>query len=158
MSMGVRKGRLALGAIAALSAGGCASSGDGATSALDASVAVPGSAGGSRASTPAYALSADELEYSCKQLAGRMQVRILEIRDYNERRHASGLAQVMRAASDDVKGRADQADGSPSAYRRDLAMLEAYNAQLKAKDCSTYDLAEEIRPKDFRETPAVRKR
>jgi hypothetical protein len=32
-------------------------------------------------------------------------------------------------------------------------MLEAYNKQLAVKNCKTYDLDAELKPKDFRETP-----
>jgi hypothetical protein len=38
-------------------------------------------------------------------------------------------------------------------YRRDRALLEAYNRQLSAKRCKTFDLEAELTPKPVRATP-----
>ncbi len=34
-------------------------------------------------------------------------------------------------------------------------MLEAYNKQLAAKNCRSYDLDAELKPKDFRVSPSA---
>jgi hypothetical protein len=43
---------------------------------------------------------------------------------------------------------------SPDArYAHDRAVLEAYNSQLEAKGCATFDLEAELRPGPAGETP-----
>lgn len=100
-----------------------------------------------------YALTPKEKDLSCKQLSGRMQLRILEIRDYNERMQASGLSRAVEAIVSSTVGHGEQAAVSDSKYAEDIAVLEAYNRELAEKGCKSYDLAEELKPKDASVTP-----
>jgi hypothetical protein len=126
---------------------GCAAASPGNTGTLAIS---PAAAQGPQAG---YILSADELELNCKQLTGRMQIRILEIRDHNERMHASGFSNFMQSVTTALGD--DAGEAKDKAYARDMAMLEAYNRQLAAKGCKSYDLAEELKPKDVMVTPTA---
>jgi len=138
--------RFLIGAMIAL--GGCASAGSLSSGTVPEAPLSTGSTGG-------YALSASEKELSCKQLAGRMQVRILEIRDYNARMQSSGFSNLVQTAVSSTIGGPTRGTNPSGAYARDVAMLEAYNAELARKGCKSYDLAAELQPKDVRETPTA---
>jgi hypothetical protein len=100
-----------------------------------------------------YVLSAQELALSCRKLTGRMQVRILQIRDYEQRAKPSPASRLAQQAATSLHG-GSRHDIDPEAeYRRDRAMLEAYNRRLAAKNCKTFDLEAELKPKPIRETP-----
>jgi hypothetical protein len=103
----------------------------------------------------AYVLSANELDYDCKQLTGRMQIRILAIRDYNTENNSSLAARALQSGSAVALGGSKAGTQPDRDYTRDRAMLEAYNRQLAAKSCKTYDLDAELQPKDFRVTPTA---
>ncbi len=102
-----------------------------------------------------YVLSADEQKFDCKQLTGRMQIRILEIRDYNERNNASLASRALKSAIKPLFGGGTRGNDPGADYAKDRAMLDAYNKQLGGKSCKTYDLDAELKPKDFTETPTV---
>lgn len=106
----------------------------------------------SPAGQPGYPLSAEELRYDCKKLTGTMQIRILAIRDEQQRDPSTVLSRALNAALGGFSGSTTGADPE-GRYAKDVAMLKAYNAQLAAKGCKTYDLKAELVPKDFRETP-----
>jgi hypothetical protein len=84
-----------------------------------------------------------------------MQIRILEIRDYNERNNPTLVSQALKSAVKPVFGGGTRGNDTAGDYAKDRAMLDAYNKQLAAKSCKTYDLDAELKPKDFRETPTV---
>lgn len=102
-----------------------------------------------------YGLSATELEYDCKQLTGRMQIRLLAIRDYSATNNTTAASRALQSGSTATFGGTSVGTDPSGAYARDVAMLEAYNRQLAAKNCNTFDLASELQPKDFRETPTA---
>ena len=135
-------------AIAVLSFAGCAGSGTGLTSGISPPESEP-----SYSPSGGYVLSADEQQMDCKKLTGRMQIRILEIRDYNERQQATMLSRALQSGVALVTGGSKTGSDPNGDFTRDRAMLAAYNKQLAAKDCKTYDLDAELKPKDFRETP-----
>jgi hypothetical protein len=105
-----------------------------------------------------YTLSADELKLSCKKLTGRMQVRILQIRDYDQRKKPSATSRLAQQATGSLYGSAPSGSEPEAEHRRDLAMLEAYNRHLATKRCKTFDLEAELRPKPVRETPTPTQR
>lgn len=97
----------------------------------------------------AYKLSAEEQGYDCKRLTGRMQVRLLQVRDYDPARKPSAFSQGVRSAADPVAsvllGKSAAYGSDPSRQRdNDIAMLRAYNAQLAAKKCKTFNLDAEL--------------
>lgn len=101
-----------------------------------------------------YQLSAEEQDLDCKSLTGRMQVRILQIRDHETQSKSTAAARTMQSASTQVFGGSTFGADPDAQYAKDRAMLEAYNKQLAAKDCSTFDLASELMPKPITATPA----
>lgn len=107
------------------------------------------------ASTGTHVLSADEQALECKQLMGRMQIRILEIRDYNERNRTTMASRALQTGVTTVVGGSEAGLDPTGQYAKDRAMLEAYNKQLVAKGCKSYDLEAELQPKDFHISPAA---
>lgn len=100
-----------------------------------------------------YTLSADEKALDCRKLSGRMQIRILQIRDRSGGYGATWASRGMQTATGAVLGGTAYGTNVDAQRARDLAMLEAYNAELKAKNCPVFDLAEELKPKPVDATP-----
>jgi hypothetical protein len=105
-----------------------------------------------------YVLSAQELKLSCRKLTGRMQVRILQIRDYEQRTKPSASSRLAQQAATSLHGGSRRGIDPDAEYRRDRAILEAYNQRLAAKKCKIFDLEFELKPKSPRETPTPTKR
>ncbi len=132
---------------------GCASAGD----TLQVSSVGPGGQPPrpepSQVTTVGYTLTDEEKELDCKKLTGRMQVRILQIRDFNEREQTSTVSHSLQQAATAIFGGSKEGVAPAERYARDRAILEAYNQQLAAKGCRTFDLESELQPKDAKETP-----
>jgi hypothetical protein len=94
---------------------------------------------------PSYQLSEQEKKYDCKKLTGAMQVRILQIRDYDSRNKTTLAARGMQGVATPIWGGTTEGLDPDGQHRRDLAMLEAYNGLLAAKNCKTFDLAAELK-------------
>lgn len=92
-----------------------------------------------------YKLSQDEQGLDCKKLSGRMQVRILQIRDYETRAKTTALSRTLQTATTTVIGGSQVGTDPDGRYAKDRAMLEAYNKQLAAKGCHTFDLEAELK-------------
>jgi hypothetical protein len=116
------------------------------------SARAPGAAGNHRQSG-GYVLSAQELKLSCRKLTGRMQVRILQIRDHAQRARLSAASRLAHQAAMSLYGGPRHGIDPDAEYQRDRAMLEAYNQQLAAKRCKTFDLEAELTPKPVWDTP-----
>jgi hypothetical protein len=101
----------------------------------------------------AYQMTPAELALDCKKLTGKMQLRILMIRDQNERLNPSKTAQVTQKIMAPVFGGSSYGSNVADDAKRDRAWLEAYNAQLATKNCPTYNLDEELQPRSVRDTP-----
>jgi hypothetical protein len=108
---------------------------------------------GLRPAGAAYQLTADELKYDCKRLTGRMQVRLLQIRDQRELTLTSSAAQAVQSTVVPVLGGSPVGANPADDYKRDRAWLEAYNAQLASKHCPVYNLENELQPRSIRDTP-----
>lgn len=100
-----------------------------------------------------YTLSANEKEMECKELTGRMQVRILEVRDTSAQTQTSTLSQLMQSGFGSLFASDKASKSQPPPRGADVAMLEAYNRALVDKGCMSFNLAEDLRPKDVRVTP-----
>jgi hypothetical protein len=100
-----------------------------------------------------YILTEEELKLDCKKLTGRMQVRILQIRDYDPNANTTGVARTMQQGAISVFGGSTHGMSPDATNARDRAVLEAYNRQLAAKKCPTFNLDEELKPKPVKETP-----
>lgn len=92
----------------------------------------------------------DDLD--CRRLNGRMQVRILQIRDrlgetqnpmYTALQSVLGVFQASSSAERQV----DRATAS------DLQVLQQQNDTLKRKGCPQFDLSKELQPHPMRHTP-----
>lgn len=99
-----------------------------------------------------YQLSAEEQAMDCKKLSGRIQVRLLQMRNMQGAAAPSGVAQDVKQAGSVAAG---LLLGKSSTFETDAgkraagdrAMLTAYNRQLAAKGCKTYDIDAELAQK-----------
>ena len=105
-----------------------------------------------------YVLSPSELALNCRKLTGRTLVRILQIRDYELSRSGSVAARGIQQVVTPVLGGTQRGADPDADYRRDRAMVEAYNRRLAEKGCKSFDLVKELQPKPAAETPALVKR
>jgi hypothetical protein len=130
---------------------GCASAGD----TLQVSSVGPGGQPPpkSEVTTVGYSLTDEEKELDCKKLTGRMQVRILQIRDFNTRQQTSATSHTLQQAATALFGGSTEGVAPSQRYAKDRAVLEAYNGQLAAKGCPTFDLESDLQPKDTKEMP-----
>jgi hypothetical protein len=146
-------GKISLGCAGVIAVlGGCASTpGPGPVAAP---AEAPSSLKSASQSVGGYTLTAEELALDCRKLTGRMQVRILQIRDYSERGGSTGLSHAMQTATTSVLGGTKEGADPASRYARDRAVLEAYNNQLAAKGCPTFNLVAELKPRGVMETPS----
>jgi hypothetical protein len=103
-----------------------------------------------------YQLTAEEQKYDCRKLTGQMQIRILQVRGYDSNKKASLAARGMQTVTTPIFGGTKEGLDPDGQYRKDLAMLEAYNAQLAAKKCPTFDLEAELAPNSADITPTPR--
>ncbi len=108
--------------------------------------AVPLSAG------PAYALSAEEQDLDCKDLTGRMHVRILQMRGHANKSQPSGISQGIKAVTKTVLG--GTAAGADEQYAQSRAQLNAYNGLLATKKCATFDLDKELQARPTAPPPS----
>jgi hypothetical protein len=88
----------------------------------------------------------------CRRINGRMQVRILQIRDRLGERQNPVYAALQSAMN------VFQASNAPPtkldrATQHDVAVLKAQNAALERKGCARFDLAQELQPHPVRHTP-----
>jgi len=107
----------------------------------------------SDAAPASYQLSEQEKKYDCKKLTGLMQVRILQIRDYDPRAKSSLASRGLQTVTTPIWGGTTAGLDPDGQYRKDRAMLEAYNRQLAAKKCKTFDLAAELERRGPQDMP-----
>jgi hypothetical protein len=91
---------------------------------------------------------------NCKQISGRMQVRILQLRGFEDRKQASGLARGIQSGMAATFGNLSHGTDPQGAYAEDIKSLHAYNQRLVAMGCKSYDLESELKKTDPLETPA----
>ncbi len=100
-----------------------------------------------------YQLNAEELALDCRKLTGRMQIRILQVRSYSEKQATSLVSKGLQSSIVPVFGGTSQGSNPDAQYATDRAQLEAYNKQLVAKGCKSYDLDAALATSDVRITP-----
>ena len=100
-----------------------------------------------------YVLSPSELALNCRKLTGRTLVRILQIRDHELTRSGSVAARSLQKVVTPVFGGTERGADPDADYRRDRAMVEAYNRRLAEKGCKSFDLVKELQPKPAAESP-----
>jgi len=90
---------------------------------------------------------------SCRRITGRMQVRILQVRDRLETGRPSfgaALGQMLNSGFLRTQG---SSDAIVQRTADDVAALKAYNRELAKKKCPTFDLAAELKPQPLSHTP-----
>ncbi len=93
----------------------------------------------------AYQLTAAERDMDCRALTGRMAVRIMQLRDYENRRQASLVSRAIQSTTGPVFfGDASAGLDPDGRYRRERAQLVAYNGLLAEKQCANFDLEAEL--------------
>lgn len=117
------------------------------------SVPLTAASDSTEASVAATPLTASEMKLDCKAITGRMQVRILQIRDFTEREQTTGLARSLQGATATVLGGTKVGTDPQAYYNRERVKLEALNARLAEKGCPTFDLDNELKPKPISVTP-----
>lgn len=88
-------------------------------------------------------------------MTGSMQIRILQLRTYNENEQASALSRAFSSVTTPLFG-GSAAQAPNGKYQRDVAQLETDNARLAAAGCKTYDLKAELAETDMSKTPRPR--
>lgn len=112
----------------------------------------------SSASLDRHLISDKDRNLDCRRITGRMQVRILQIRDRLEPTGGSfsGIVKSAFAAGNDLLSVQAVNSGDYSLQARttnDVAILSAYNRLLAEKNCATFDLEAELQPKPIKHTP-----
>lgn len=144
----VRPGAVFLMLFAGAFAGGCAGQQSGAPPSL-----IPKVPLSNDAAALSYRLSETEKKYNCKKLTGIMQVRILQIRDYDSSDKATLAARGLQVVTTPIFGGTTTGTNPDAQYRKDRAMLEAYNRRLAEKKCKTFDLAAELQRRGLHDMP-----
>jgi hypothetical protein len=103
-----------------------------------------------------YQLGASELKLDCKKLSGRIQLRLLTLRDAASQAPSSFAARAIHGTAGAVLGGSSVRANPETELSRDRAMVEAYNRQLAAKGCKTFDIEAELRKPTGLDTPAPR--
>jgi len=117
----------------------------------DPAPADPGPAQATQAA--GYHLTPQELGYDCKKLTGVMQVRLIQVRNYDPSTNGSMAARGVQSVATPIFGGTTVGIDPVGQHQRDLAMLQAYNNQLAKKNCATFDLAAELSKTDPLDTP-----
>jgi hypothetical protein len=132
----------------ALAAGGCAAALPGYTppsKQRDRMLALQQTGGGFDAQG-SYQLTDQEQKLDCKHLTGSITVKILQMRQSNDRHDPSTVAVAAHRASQPFRGGSDYGVNVAEDYKRDLARLETLNKQLAGKGCRTFDITKELAP------------
>lgn len=101
-------------------------------------------------------LTDEEAALDCKKINGRMQILILQIRDYPDRENGSMLSRGLQSLTVPLIGGTHTGLDPDGRYQRDVRRLEAFNARLVQLKCPTFDLEYELSVRDLRHTPKPR--
>ncbi|MFT3730294.1 MAG: hypothetical protein QM780_02560 [Hyphomicrobium sp.] len=91
---------------------------------------------------------------SCKQISGRMQISIMELRGFNERGQSTLLSRGLQTGLAATFGNLSHGVDPQGDYEADIKKLHDYNQMLVAKGCKSYDLDAELQKKGVDDTPA----
>lgn len=112
-----------------------AASGQSKSNSIKASQLEPGAPG---------SLGSEDLALDCRRMAGRMQIRILELRGASPVKGSSTAAQGLQSTAVSIFGGSRHGADAAGERTGDLAKLRAMNAHLIAKQCPHYDLDAEL--------------
>lgn len=91
---------------------------------------------------------------NCKQISGRMQVRILQLRGFDDRKQVSSFSRGIQAGMAATFGNQSHGVDPQGQQAADIQALQASNQRLVAMGCKSYDLQKELNETDPHETPA----
>ena len=77
----------------------------------------------------------------------------MQIRDYDPKKQTSAVARGAQAIATPIWGGTTVGIDPEGQYRKDRAMLEAYNRRLAEKKCKTYDLAAALQSSGQHDVP-----
>jgi len=103
-----------------------------------------------------YQAPVDDKKLNCKQLSGRTQVLILQLRGYDNRKQASGFSRGLQSIFSSTVGTTATGSDPDSQHAVDLKKLEDYNQRLAASGCKSYDLDYELKQTDPLVSPTPR--
>jgi hypothetical protein len=112
-------------------------------------VAVPSSADAKKKKT-----DTPDDKLSCKQISGRMQIKIMELRGYSQDKQASGLSRGIQTGLAATFGNQAHGIDPQGDYEADIKQLHDYNQRLVEKNCKSYDLDVELKKSDIDGVPA----
>ncbi|MCB1520497.1 MAG: hypothetical protein KDJ37_07970 [Hyphomicrobiaceae bacterium] len=103
----------------------------------------------------ASVLTAEETGLNCRKMAGRMQVRILELRGPAGKPRQNSLAEGLQSAVTPIFGGTKRGANAADDFARDVAKLREMNTILKARNCPHYDLDAELAQPASAPTPRL---
>ena len=103
-----------------------------------------------------YQAPIDDKKLNCKQLTGKAQVLILQLRGYGDRKQASGLSRGLQSAFSSTVGTTATGADPDGQHAADLKRLQDYNQRLVASGCKSYDLDYELKQTDPLVSPVPR--
>jgi hypothetical protein len=137
--------------------------------AVAATLVLPAAVGGTSIISVAYAKSSknsthgsgyqpplDDQKLTCKQLSGRVQVLILQLRGYSGRKQSSGFSRGLQSAFSATVGTTATGADPEGDHASDMKRVRDYNQRLVDKGCKSYDLDYELKQTDPHESPAAR--
>ncbi len=111
--------------------------------------------GAEQAAVSSGALTTQEAQLNCKRMAGRMQVRIMELRGGGTQRKGSSSAQGMQSALVPIFGGTSRGADAQGDRANDLTKMKAMNDILVARNCPYYDLEGELAKGHHAPTPRL---
>lgn len=100
-----------------------------------------------------YKMTEQEQKLDCKALTGSITVKILQMREADNRAQPTSLAKTAQKAVRPFKGGTTYGEDTTTDLERDRARLATLNTQLAAKGCKSFDIAKELAPGNT-DTPA----
>jgi hypothetical protein len=96
-----------------------------------------------------------EDKLTCKQISGRMQIRIMQLRGFSDRQQSSALSRGIQSGLATTLGNLSHGADPQGEYSADVTTLREENQRLVAKGCKSYDLDAELAKKDVDDVPAA---
>jgi hypothetical protein len=91
---------------------------------------------------------------SCKQISGRMQVKIMQLRGFNQEKQSSGLSRGIQSGLAATFGNLNHGVDPQGDYAADIKKLHEFNQRLVDKGCKSYDVDAELAKKEIDDVPA----
>ena len=89
-------------------------------------------------------LSEEEVGLNCKKMAGRVKIRILELRGGGPQRQGSAAAQGIQSTLTPIFGGTKHGSDVAGQAARDIAKMKAMNEIMKARKCPYFDVDAEL--------------